>query len=78
MTNIPVAITKTELIEKVNDLVASDSLSYTEAVVEICDELELEYEDVAQIIGPTLKNKLKCEAINMNVIKEKTGRLLFK
>ena len=69
-------ITLAELIEKVDFLVKNDNMSYAESIVEICEQLELEPEDVAKLVkkGP-LKNKLEVEAMNRNIIKRTTASL---
>jgi hypothetical protein len=69
-------ITLPELIEKVDFLVKNDNMSYSESIVEICEQLELEPEDVAKLVkkGP-LKNKLEVEAMNRNIIKRTTASL---
>tara|TARA_R100000234_G_C4902902_1_gene136426 strand:+ start:257 stop:511 length:255 start_codon:yes stop_codon:yes gene_type:complete len=71
----PVLTPKT-LSEKANFLVEHDSMTYTEAIIEICKELELEPEDVAKLVkkGP-LKEKLQAEAVNRNIVKSTTAKL---
>ena len=65
-----------ELIELVEFLVKKDNMSYTEAICEICEQRQLEPEDVAKLIkkGP-LKNKLEVEAMKRNIVKSSTATL---
>ena len=69
-------LTLPELIQKVDFLVKNDDMKYAEAIVEVCEQLELEPEDVAKLVkkGP-LKNKLEVEAMNRNIIKRTTASL---
>jgi hypothetical protein len=73
---IKTKLTLSELIEKVEFLVRKDNMSYTEAICEICEQKELEPEDVAKLIkkGP-LKNKLEVEATKRNIVKSNTSTL---
>lgn len=73
---IKTKLTLVELIELVEFLVRKDNMSYTEAIVEICEQRELEPEDVAKLIkkGP-LKNKLEVEATRRNIVKSNTSTL---
>ena len=66
----------TELIEKVEFLVKQDDMSYSEAIVEICEQKEIEPEDIAKLIkkGP-LRNKLEVEAAKRNILKSSTASL---
>ena len=65
-----------ELIELVEFLVKKDNMSYSEAICEICEQRQLEPEDVAKLIkkGP-LKNKLEVEAMKRNIVKSSTATL---
>lgn len=65
-----------KLIELVEFLVKTDGMSYAEAIVEVCEQSEIEPEDMAKIIkkGP-LKNKLEMEATKRNIIKSSTATL---
>lgn len=71
----PVLTPKT-LSDRASFLVEHDKMSYTEAIVEVCKEMELEPEDVAKLVrkGP-LKEKLQAEAMNRNIIKRTTATL---
>lgn len=73
---IKTKLTLAELIELVEFLVRKDNMSYAEAIVEICEQRELEPEDVAKLIkkGP-LKNKLEVEATRRNIVKSNTSTL---
>lgn len=69
-------LTLAELIKEVEFLVKNDGMSYAESIIEICEQRELEPEDVAKLVkkGP-LKNKLEVEAIKRNIVKSSTASL---
>ena len=73
---IKTKLTFPELIEKVEFLVRKDNMTYTEAIIEVCEQKELAPEDVAKLIkkGP-LKNKLEVEATKRNIVKSNTSTL---
>lgn len=64
---IPV-ITKQELATRAELLVRSDNLSYIEAIIHICDELDLDPEDIAKMVTGPLKDKVEAEAQRNNVL----------
>ena len=55
----------TKLIEKtVGDL----KIGYMEAVLHVCDKIEIDPEDVSKFISPIIKGKLEAEAMNLNFL----------
>lgn len=75
---IPILITKTNLIERVENLVRNEEMRYSEACCEVCDQLGVEYEDLAPIIIKTpIKLKLEQEAILNHVIRGKQSNTLL-
>ena len=69
------SITKEELRLQVEKLVAHDGMSYTEAIIEICERKEIDPEDMAKLVKGPLKLKLECEAMDRNIIKRTTGKI---
>ena len=69
------SITKEELRLQVEKLVAHDGMSYTEAIIEICERKEIDPEDMAKLVKGPLMLKLECEAMDRNIIKRTTGKL---
>ena len=69
------SITKEELRLQVEKLVAHDGMSYTEAIIEICERKEIDPEDMAKLVKGPLKLKLEAEALDRNIIKRTTGTL---
>ena len=65
---IELAITREDLIHQTETLVRKDEITYAQAICQICDDLQLDPEDVAKIISGALKTKLQIEAQNNNVL----------
>ncbi len=53
-----------EEIVKVND-----DMNYIDAIVHYCEQNNLEVDSVSKLISKPLKEKLKCDAINLNFLK---------
>jgi uncharacterized protein YdhG (YjbR/CyaY superfamily) len=69
-------ITFDELRMKVEKFVQTDEMSYTEAIIDICKDKDIDPEDIAKIIRGPLKDKLEAEAMELNIIKRTTAYLL--
>jgi len=67
-------ITKADLIARTEALVHDEGLGYSEAIISICEELNIEPEDIAKLITGPLKNKLEAEAMK-NCLLPKSGDL---
>lgn len=63
-----VSIRKEELISKVLHYVKEEGLTHFEAILEVCEEHEIDPEDISQLITGPLKEKLRIEAVNRNII----------
>lgn len=64
---IPV-INKQDLALKAEGLVQRDGLTYLEAIIHICDELDVDPEDIAKMVVGPLKDKLEAEAQRANIL----------
>ena len=51
-------------------------MNYIEAICHYCDENNIEIENVTKLISKPLKEKLKCNATNLNYLK-RTSRARF-
>lgn len=67
MTYIP-PLNKDNFREKVELLVVRESMTYVDAIVALCDEYDIEYEDVVSIIPAPMIAKLEAEARAMNIL----------
>lgn len=64
---IPV-LTKADLISQAEALVRTEGMGYAEAIVHVCDTKGIDPEDVAKLVGGSLKEKLKAEAQRNNLL----------
>ena len=69
------AITKEQLRFEVDKLVYGDGMTYTESIIEICERMEIDPEDMAKLVKGPLKSKLEVEAMDRNIIKRTTTKL---
>ena len=54
----------------------NDSMNYIEAICHYCDENSIEIENINKLISKPLKEKLKCNATNLNYLK-RTSKAKF-
>lgn len=55
--------------------VVTKDLSYMDAIINYCEEAEVEIESIKSLINKSLKEKLHNEAIERNFFKKKLGTL---
>ena len=56
-----------QIIEEI--VKTNKEMNYIDAVVYYCEQNNLEIESVSKLISKPLKEKLKCDAINLNFLK---------
>ena len=61
--------------EAIEDIVAKTDYNYIEAIVHHCETTGLEIEVAATLINPNLKSKIRCVAMDFNLLKGKSSRL---
>lgn len=66
-------LTSTKFTTDIENLVKRTKLNYIDAIVMYCDENNIDILSVPKLISKPLKEKLKCDAIELNYIK-KTSR----
>jgi hypothetical protein len=59
----------------IDSLVANTDYTYLEAIVEYCKDTGLEIEIAASLINTNLKKKIESQAMERNMLKEKTAKL---
>ena len=62
-------ISKEKFAEDIEALVLKTKMNYIDAIVEYCTENEIELETVGKLVSKPLKEKIKCEAIELNYLK---------
>ena len=68
-------ITKKRFSTMVEDKVKSLSVAYIEAVLIICEERELQPEDIKRLLSTVIIDKIEAEALEVNSIKGGGARL---
>lgn len=61
-------LTKTKFAKLVEGAVFKQKLSYMDAVIHLCDQYEVELEEVRKFISPTIKQKIEAEAMRLNFL----------
>lgn len=61
--------------KSIDALVSKTDYNYIEAIVEYCKETGLEIEVAATLVNANLKSKLENDAMDNNMLKEKSSRL---
>jgi hypothetical protein len=65
---------KKKFTKMVEDCVRTKSMSYMDTVVYLCEQNNLEIEDVKKYIAISIKEKIEIEAMKLNFL-EKSGSL---
>ena len=63
-------ISKEKFAEEIEALVLKTRMNYIDAIVEYCTENEIELESVGKLVSKPLKEKIKCEAMELNYLKQ--------
>lgn len=61
-------LSKKRFSKMVEDAVRKGNLSYIDAVVHVCEENNIEIEDVKKFLSPSIKDKIESEAMNLNFL----------
>ena len=64
---------KQRFTDEVEQLVKTYKFNYIDAIITFCEENKIEMESVSKLISKPLKEKLKCDAQQLNFMK-KTSR----
>jgi len=65
-------ISKDRFAKDIEDLVLRTKMNYIDAIVEYCEEKEIELDTVNKLISKPLKEKIKCDAMELNFLKKTT------
>jgi branched-subunit amino acid transport protein AzlD len=69
--------TQVEFSQYIEKLASKTNSSLIDILVEYCVKQEIEIESVKKLVTPSLKEKIKVEAEDLNLMKEKTVKLPF-
>lgn len=59
----------------IDSMVANTDYNYIEAILEYCKQTGLEIEVAASLINSNLKKRIESDAMNLNMLKEKSAKL---
>ena len=59
----------------IEQIVLDKKLSYMDAIVDYCDNNEMEIESAANLVNTKIKESIKLEASDLNLLKEKVVKL---
>ena len=69
-------ISKEKFAEDVESLVLKTHMNYIDAVVEYCEQQNIDIDTVSKLISKPLKEKIKCDAMHLNYLQKTThGKL---
>lgn len=63
-------LTEEKLIAELEEIIYMEDVNYIEAILTYCDRYKLDVEDVKSIIGPTLKERIRVDAMNAGLLKK--------
>lgn len=61
-------LTKSNFSKLIENTVKNTKLSYMDAIIEVCDNKDIDLEDVRKYISPVIKEKLEAEAMRLNFL----------
>ena len=71
-------LTPSKFALEIEHIVATENFNYIDAIVHFCEINSLEVESVTKLISKPLKEKIKCEAMELNFLKKSSrAKLLF-
>jgi hypothetical protein len=62
-------LTKKKFAKLIEEKVISAKISYIDAVIEVCNDRDLDPGDVGKLISPIIKDKIEAEAVSLNMIR---------
>lgn len=65
----------TKFAREIERLVSDTDYNHIEAIVEYCKRTGMEIEVASTLINANLKGKIECDAIEFNLLKNKSPRL---
>jgi predicted transcriptional regulator len=63
-------LSQSKFSNDIEELVKESGLTYIESIVTYCDENIIEIESVSKLISKPLKERLRCEAMQLNYLKK--------
>ena len=61
-------LTKSKFTKLIEETVKDHKSSYMDAVIHICEKVDVDLEDVRKFVSPVIKEKLEAEAMRLNFL----------
>lgn len=61
-------LTKVKFARLIEETVSSSRISYMDAVISVCEEQNVELEEIRKFITPIIKDKIQAEAMKLNFL----------
>ncbi len=68
MTDEKQFLTKQKFAKLIEDVVQRLNVSYMDAVINVCNDHDVDLEDVRKFITPIIKDKIQAEAMHLNFL----------
>jgi hypothetical protein len=63
--------------QEIENIVHVNNMNYIDAIVHFCEQNNLDVESVPKLISKPLKERIKCEAMELNFLKKSSRAKLF-
>ncbi|WJZ48278.1 late promoter transcription accessory protein [Synechococcus phage DSL-LC02] len=63
-------LSQSKFSNDIEELVRESGLTYIESIVTYCDENTIDIETVSKLISKPLKERIRCEAMQLNYLKK--------
>lgn len=66
-------LTEEKLIAELEEIIHMEDINYLEAVLTFCDRHKLDVEEIKPLIGTTLKERIRVDAMNNGLMKKEAA-----
>lgn len=63
-------LSQAKFSNEIEVIVSSSDMTYIEAIVQYCEDNNLEIESVPKLLSKPLKERIRCEAIQLNCLRK--------
>jgi hypothetical protein len=63
-------LSQSKFSSEIENIVKSHDMTYIEAIVQYCEDNNLDVESVPKLLSKPLKERIKCEAIQLNCLRK--------
>ena len=66
-------LTKSKFTKLIEKTVAELRIPYMDAIIKVCENNDIEMDDVRKFVSPVIKDKLEAEAMELNLLPKKNS-----